>query len=61
MFITKEFIQNFVEHNVNTFAGWQNVKADKTTVRSNILQWQLLDLEYVVDGLWNDLSDFYQN
>lgn len=37
------------------FSGWQQIKIDKTTIRSTILQWQLLDLDYVVDNLWTDL------
>ncbi len=38
-----------------TFGGWQNVVVDKRSVRSTLLQWRLLDLDFVVDGLWNDL------
>ncbi len=55
LFFTKEFIQNFIEYNVVSFGGWQNIKADKTSTRSTLLQWRLLDLDFVIDGLWNDL------
>ena len=44
------------------FKDWSNVQIDKSTIRSNLLQFKLLDLEYVVDGLFDfELAPFYQN
>ena len=62
MFISYEFIQNFVEYSMVNFKDWSNVQIDKSTIRSNLLQFKLLDLEYVVDGLFDfELAPFYQN
>ena len=61
LYFSKEFIQNFVGYSIANYSGWKNIKVDKTTVRTTMLQWQLLDLDFIVDGLWNDLADFYQN
>lgn len=61
LYFSKEFIQNFIEYNIVAYPGWKNIKIDMTTVRTKMLQWQLLDLDFIVDGLWNDLTDFYQN
>ncbi len=43
------------------YSGWKNIKLDFSSINSKILQWRLLDLEYVVDGLWNDLTDYINN
>jgi len=59
MFISKEFIQNFAETTFNDFPAWKNLKIDNST--SDILQFYLADLEYVVGGLYDDLAPFYQN
>jgi len=37
------------------FNGWRDIKISKDTIRSTLLQWQLLDLDYVIDNLWTDL------
>jgi hypothetical protein len=56
LFINKEFVQNFVDYNVATYPGWKNLRIDKKSVRSYLFQWELLDLEFIVDGLWKDLG-----
>lgn len=33
LFISKAFIQNFIEYNIGTYEGWKNIRIDKTTVR----------------------------
>lgn len=43
------------------YAGWKNIKVDSTTIRQSLLQWKLLDLDFIVDGLWNDLGQFANN
>lgn len=60
-FITKEFVQNFVAYSISTYPGWKNIRMDKKSIMSTMFQWELLDLEYVVDGLWNDMGEFSQN
>lgn len=61
LFITKEFLQNFVDYNVMAFSGWQNIMISKSTVRSTFMQWELLDLDFLVDGLWQDLWNVANN
>lgn len=56
LFFSKEFAQNFVQYNIAAYPGWKNLRIDKKSVRSNLFQWELLDLEFIVDGLWNDLG-----
>ncbi len=53
MFVSYEFIQNFVEYSMVNFKDWSNVQVDKSKIRSDLLQFKLLDLEYIVDGLFD--------
>jgi hypothetical protein len=62
LYFSKEFVQNFVEYNIAAFAGWKNIKIAKDSkINSRLIQWQLLDLDFIVDGLWRDLGDYTQN
>lgn len=51
MFISTEFIQNFIDFSIVNYKNWSNIEINKKSSRSELLQFRLLDLEYIVDGL----------
>jgi hypothetical protein len=51
MFISTEFIQNFIDFSIVNYKNWSDIQISKDSSMSQLLQFRLLDLEYIVNGL----------
>eukprot|EP00919_Chromeraceae_sp_WS-2016_P057331 GHVR01135880.1.p1 GENE.GHVR01135880.1~~GHVR01135880.1.p1 ORF type:complete len:168 (+),score=3.90 GHVR01135880.1:357-860(+) len=60
-FYSWPFIQNMMAETVNTYKPYQDVNVNSSWIRSRVLQFRLIDLEYVVDHVLDDYPQYYAN
>lgn len=58
-FISMEFIQNFAKAVVDRYSNYKNVLINESWVRTENFQFKLVDLEYVLTGVYEKYGQYY--
>jgi len=49
------------DYTIKTYLPYQAINISKSTIRTSVFQFKLIDLEYVLDNFLDDLGKFYLN
>lgn len=60
-FYSYEFMQNMIDYSIKNYAAWKQVPINKNNIRTDIFQFKLLDLQYVLDNILVDFGKYYMN
>lgn len=61
MFISQDFAQSFAQAIVERYTPYKNVLINGSWVRTTTFQFRLVDLEYVLAGVYDKYAKYYMN
>jgi len=57
LFFSKAFVQNSLDYTATNYEHWQNIKANRTNMRSRSFRFRLIDFEYIVPTILQKYPD----